>query len=555
MTPDIVISKALTIAFNESLLEPSNRLHKEETIKIVSELKVTEGPVGVLATVVHDLYSQEMGATTKDELQSTVDLACGMDSADLAEAISTMLTDSPDDVGKRSSQITRDVAYIRRMSAMTELREALSDGYYIMEAYGADPTTVMEKMTEHIMKLEGLIDKGDIGDKLIVDECDLGDLDKIEELMTTVKDQMSGKSVWKTGWVFFNDMMGGFGIKFGSFAMISALPFRNKTGFTLSLFRHLCTYNAPILPEGHEFKTPRDAKQLMIRFSAEDDLDDNIKYMYKDIMLNIHGKTVDLSKVSIKKAAKLIQETYEKTGFHVKLIRVNPSNTTYKDIIILIQRQEALGYDVRLIMFDYLAMITTQGCDRSGPMGADLQDMFKRVRNYFSAKNITFITPHQLSSTALRRLDDDLTDRTFLNNIYESGYYKGCSTLHQEPDIEIFVHIIAADTGSYLHVRRGKLRGGDAIPESHKSYYAKFPVVGPIMDDNSKALKKGETNNYRSIPLADINKLSDNFTPVDPMDTLDKIKEINDKKISKEEKIKQLSNSVGAPDNKDAAIL
>ena len=77
-----------------------------------------------------------------------------------------------------------------------------------------------------------------------------------------------------------------------------------------------------------------------------------------------------------------VYEKLRSTGFEIKFLRVDPTKWTYSSIINKILDIEADGYEIEMLMLDYLGMIPTTGCNQTGPMGSALQDMFRRMRNF-----------------------------------------------------------------------------------------------------------------------------------------------------------------------------
>jgi hypothetical protein len=106
-------------------------------------------------------------------------------------------------------------------------------------------------------------------------------------------------------------------------------------------------------------------------------------------------------------------------------------------------------------MADYLPMLPTTGC-ALGPTGTDMQDMYRRIRNFMSAKKIAFVTPHQLSTDAKQMIRDGKAD--FVQELPGKGYYRGCKQIDQEVDLEIYIHIEKINGEAFLTIQRGKHR-------------------------------------------------------------------------------------------------
>jgi len=173
----------------------------------------------------------------------------------------------------------------------------------------------------------------------------------------------------------------------------------------------------------------------------------------------------------------------ERTGYTIRMLRVNPTLWGYRDICNYILALEAEGYEVHLLMLDYLAMVPTVGCTE-GPMGSDLRDMFRRMRNFCSPRKITLITPHQLSTEAKMLIREGR--QNFVQELVGKGYYDKCRTIDNEVDIEIFIHIEKVNGKSYLTIQRGKHRLNGITPQEYLYFALEFMDTGSILDDVGK---------------------------------------------------------------------
>jgi hypothetical protein len=144
----------------------------------------------------------------------------------------------------------------------------------------------------------------------------------------------------------------------------------------LSLFKQLAMYNKPYMIDPTK-------KPLLLRISFEDDVSLNLQFLYQSIKENETGNKVIIANVSVEEMSAYVKEKLQVNGFHVKLMRVDPTQWTYRHICNTILSLEAEGYEVKLLMLDYLAMLPTTGCS-IGPMGSDLRDMYRRMRNFCS---------------------------------------------------------------------------------------------------------------------------------------------------------------------------
>lgn len=309
----------------------------------------------------------------------------------------------------------------------------------------------------------------------VVDEVCFDDPEAVAQLLQAAMDDMSSVGIMKTGLQGVNKMTGELdGLRRGEFVVIPALQHNYKTGFTLNLFRQLCTYNTPHM-------TDPTKKPMMIRISTEDSLRDNIMGLYVQIYQNETGQVCDVSQVDPVEAAKYVKQYLERTGYTVRMARWNPSEVTFQKIFDMVTYYESQGYEIHAIVFDYLNMISKAGCLNNGPQGSEIRDLFRRVRNFMSARKILFITPHQLSAEAKMLIRQNVDN--FLQDIAGKGYYDSCRTIDQEVDLEVYIHIVKINGISYLTIQRGKHRKPFITPEVDHYCVYKFEGKLGILDD------------------------------------------------------------------------
>jgi hypothetical protein len=265
------------------------------------------------------------------------------------------------------------------------------------------------------------------------------------------------------------------GIRRGEFVIIPALQHKYKTGFTLTLFSQIARLNTP---------SPRDKnkKPLLLRISFEDSLETNMQFLYQELKYNETRQPVDTEHVTSQEMSSYVRSKLQINGFHVKFLRVDPTQWTYKDVTNKILELESQGYEIELMMLDYLSMVTTVGC-KQGPAGTDMRDLFRRIRNFCEPRKIAVITPHQLSTEAKMLLRSGTSDFNFVKEIAEKGYFTDSKQLDQEVDLEIYIHLAKINKKSYFTVQRGKHRISTIANDEDKFFMLEFPHHMPIPDD------------------------------------------------------------------------
>lgn len=309
----------------------------------------------------------------------------------------------------------------------------------------------------------------------IVHEVDFAEREQLQEQLNKAQAELSTEGALQTGIQALNDMMGSAkGFRRGESVAIYACPHSFKSGLLLTIFKNLCMYNDVYL------RDPKK-KPMMLFLSFENEIDQNIGWLYASIKENETGEEVDLRKVSSEEAGAYVSEKLKARGWHQKMLRIDPSNFTYRDLFDLFEYYEEQGYEIAALFLDYLNMMSKRGCDE-GPSGFNVRDLFRRTRNFTSQRGTTLITPHQLSSEAkaLKRQGVD----NFLDEIVDKGYLDSCRNLDQEVDLEIYIDKEKIAGRSYLHVHRGKHRKIEITPEKYLKTVLPFhPVAGAIRDD------------------------------------------------------------------------
>ncbi len=311
-------------------------------------------------------------------------------------------------------------------------------------------------------------------DPAIVGSVDLNDPESIKEQLNLARELNNEDGIMRTGWQGLNRMTQG-GFRRGEFIVVGALQHNFKTGFSLSLFKHIAIHNTPYMLDAKK-------KPLLLRISFEDPLSLNLPFLYRNIYENKTMTMADVQGKPLDELSRYITDELTVNGYSIKMMHVNPSMWTYRDICNKILELEAEGYEIHLCMLDYLAMVPTTGCNEAGPTGSAMRDMYRRMRNFLSAKRITCITPHQLSTEAKMLIRNGM-DEQFVKEIANKGYYDGCRTIDQEVDMELYIHIVKVDGRSFLTIQRGKHRVIKQTPEADKYCVLPFHDIGDIRDD------------------------------------------------------------------------
>ena len=258
-----------------------------------------------------------------------------------------------------------------------QLKATISKASYQMRTGKLDGDTISDYTSKLITSLEALSLKARTKDPGIMDELDIGDENGMGEVLSRVKNQKVDGGKLLSGWKELNEMTQN-GFRRGIMCMIAALQHNYKSGFMQSLFMQFAMHNVPILDDPAK-------KPLILYISFEDDSEVFTEFMYRYLYYNENDELPDLTKVTGSEVAAYIRKRLSVNGYHVKMMRVNPSEWTYKSLFNKVLELEANGYEIHAMLIDYLYKLPTTGCITSGPTGNDVLDLFNRVRNFISA--------------------------------------------------------------------------------------------------------------------------------------------------------------------------
>jgi len=478
MTPKLdILIKCITLLHREQELGENTNDNSKDLVKTIlnmyKDMKrplsggdsvIIEDLKNLISDMVHNpdnydkhslLQSLELILKDKDVLLKTID-----------KSINTEIT-APGI--KRSIISLRN--HLNNYYKETEIINTINKASYHLTT-GRIDESIQEFTAKLITSLEALSVSTKVKDPGIVDEIDISDDESFNNLLDKVKEQSNDDGRFKTGWKELNDMLGG-GFRAGETVITSALQHNYKSGFVQSLFAQLCMYNKPKL------KDPTK-KPLNVFISYEDDAEIIANFLYRYLYFAENNTVPDLSAITSKEVSQYIRERLSRTGYHIKILRVNPSEWTYKHLFNKLLEYEANGFEINILVNDYLSKLPTTGCYTAGPMGTDIRDLYNRIRNFTSAKGILFISPHQLSTEAKQLLRNGIAAKDLVKEVANKGYYEGTKQLDQVPDVEIHQHIAYIARKPYLTFQRGKRRFPEIIDEEKKYFMLPFPNKAPI---------------------------------------------------------------------------
>ena len=384
MNAQSLLVKCITLLYRESQLTVKTENSNEVVRSILEEIKVNEFALGAnterdVLIGLRDLALEMVSNPYDYQYDPDVLLQrikiITLHEERLYETIASGIKDElSESVLKRTIvNISRALSnYFKEQKILSTLNKAT----YSFKHDRTKIKDVNEFLLTLTTELESLQTNSTIKDPSVVDEIDIGDIDSVVKVVKRIKDNESGDGMLVTGWQALNRMLQG-GFRRGEFWMIAALQHKYKTGFTLSLFAQIAMHNKPYMLDIKK-------KPLLLRISFEDDITNNLQFMYQYLKFNETNTLPNIKHVDDQEMSSYINSQLGVNGYTVKFMRVDPSGWTYKHITNKIIELESLGYETHMLMVDYLSMIPTTGCVNSGPTGTDLRDMFRRIRNFCS---------------------------------------------------------------------------------------------------------------------------------------------------------------------------
>jgi hypothetical protein len=481
MDNKLLLVNSITLLFRESQLPVPHENSSPLVREIVSTIRLPEISVGVdhNAEILAGLKSTAL-AMCDAPVDHTYELAeilqrlkiNTLDEDGLYEALqdgmAPILTETA--LNRMCVNLRRTLIDYQREKNIGDI---INDASAIFKFKRTSITDMRKFVTDVVTRLEPFQAMGSVmKDPAVVSDIDLDNLDDVTSVYAEVKAQEEGTSILRTGWQGLNRMTDG-GIRRGEEVVIGALQHNFKTGFSLSLFAHFALFNVPVMINPQK-------KPLLLRISLEDDIKLNFQFLFQYLKENETGEKVEIEKYTDGEMARYVNKRLKVNGYNIKLLRVDPTRWTYRDICNKMIELESDGFEIHVCMLDYLAMVPTTGCT-VGATGADIRDMYRRMRNFTNPRGIALITPHQLSTEAKRLIREGRQD--FVREIAGKGYYAGCQSLDNEVDLELYIHIEKANGKSYLAVQRGKHRKIKQTPIEDLYCVLPFEDIGSIRFD------------------------------------------------------------------------
>lgn len=482
MDVKLFLVKSVSLLYLESQIEGYSSGNPKMIRDILSQIKLPEtiGELGDgrntlanLRTTV--LWMLNEGASQRydaDSLLQRLRLNTQHDD-NTYKAFEKIIRRYPDEsvIRKYINDISRE---IRRYKSRDKLHDIIKKASYTLsfrEAEVEDWDTFVLQTAQDLLSVD--METEERVDPAFITSVDFSCAESVAAAFEDMNKSLSTEGIIKFPFKGLNRMMGvQGGARRGEFGLVNALPHNNKSGTLLDLFIGTCIYNDPFLFDPSK-------KPLVLFYSTEDDVPIIIQKIYVILKQLELGHAVSVKGLNPIEATEYVMSKLRARGWEVELHRIKGSEFTYAKYIRHLEQYKAKGYEVCVSIIDYLAMYSKDGCVQ-GATGDDLQDLYKRVREYTSAEKILQITAHQLSTQA--KEEKRVEPTKFIRILPGGGYYQGCKKLDTEVDWEFYVNKQTVNDGAYLEYLWGKHRGVvEPTPEAHKYFVMRFsdhPMYG-----------------------------------------------------------------------------
>lgn len=475
--------------------------------KLLEDTEEKDYSTDLIGTVITMLGSEnkqllgtdtEVNASLVSLLVSMINDMESYDTETVIETLTIVLKDNETLFNNIKTNLTKELTSSGLKSTVVKTRRQLSNYYREKEiikkfskaSYELNTGLVKSGFADYIKSIitevEALNNTTSGTSPGIVSEIDISSKED-SKAFDLIQSNALGTSKIKTGFWELNNMLCG-GPKLGDMGMINALPHSYKSGLTQTLFCQFPIYNKP-----EQLLFDKNKKPLFVYISAEDDPEVYIKFVYEYLYSVENNKMPDLTKVTSDEMREYLNEKLTVNGFHVKMVRINPAEWSYKDLFNYVLNLEADGYQIIAMLFDYLVKLPPTGCIGKG--GVEYRDLYDRIRQFFSAKKITFITPHQMSTEAKQLVRNGESPLTLVKKVAERGYTELSKQLDQVVDFELNIHKAHRNRKPVLTIMRGKYRGAPIIDDDDKYCILDFPYKAPIkptMTVDGERIKDGE---------------------------------------------------------------
>lgn len=482
MNPKSLLAICISLLFRESQL-PEKMDSKEIVKNVITNLKINNGStlnVGEiqleeLKNLCLSLIEREM-AMPYIELMQRLKIACGTDTATLESIQDNLAFELPTDELKKVVLSYRyELSHWLKRKQVIDNIEKLA---YDLKFNQSNIEDIDLHISSKISTIQDDLSKTESGELPgLVTRFKLSDIEKVAEQFDIIKNESAGSRIIKMPWQAMNRATQG-GIRLGEFVLIGGLPYNGKSYVSRSMFAGGTYYTNP-----QDLLRNKEKKPLNVILTLEDKAPIVMAELYILLKGNLENEKIDIEKkkeIDKDEAARYVLSKLSRNGYEVEIIQVNPDEMTYMDIQNMVTELEADGYEIHMCLIDYLNLVSKKGL-ASQRSDTDIQELFRRVKNFMLAKGIATLAPHQLSADAMELKRSGKKDLARI--ACNLSMYEGNRTLGKEPDLEFIVDKVIDNGIAHMCISRGKHKGINDTPEDDRHFILPFAPIGGLRWD------------------------------------------------------------------------
>lgn len=481
MNPKTILAKCITLLCLETKLD-SGINSKELVLSVINQLNISSKDVTGnlrdilledLVNIIHQLINTKN--IVYQEIQQSLKIACGSETT-LYDAINDSISFNIE-IHELTNMVLNYRYDLSNWLKEKQNEDKLNRLMYDLKFNRDNISNVSEHMLATLNDITSNITATDKDIPGLVTRFSIDNKDDLVNQFNVTKEESLGNRVITTPWQALNRMTMG-GLRLGEFITVGGLPFNGKSYLSRAIFTGACYYTNP-----KKLLKNKKKKPLNVIITLEDKASIVLSEIYVMLKGNIDNVKISINekrKINAEEAAEYVMEKLTRNGYKIEIIQINPDEVMYTDIQNIIMQLESEGYEIHLCLIDYLNLVSKRGLS-DNMIGASIQELFRRIKNFMLARNITCITPHQLSSDAMELKRQGKKDLVKL--IKDGNFYDMCKTLGKEMDMELFVDKVVDNGQAYLSISMGKHKGINDTPENDKFFILPFAEIGGLRWD------------------------------------------------------------------------
>ena len=485
MDQRILFIQSIALLFWESLIPEQGKNSRALIIRLIQSLPALEGIAATdedrdnliaLKDIALTMAASSETTYDRDFLLSKVKLNIKRD-AELREDVESLLKGDTTNQEAILTKIDELQKELNRFFIQRDFKDKIKAIAGKTIYAGAQPFQVSEMAKFIMAEMERFVDAETNAndDPSLNGAGDTEDEEALTKHFLNVQEDLDPASVIKTGWQRFNKMCGDVaGLRRGNMYVVGARPSNGKSLVSSCITLHSMMFNEPYLFD-------QTKKPCILHISTENDIPLNMRIWFKYWWEYENNAACNLLDMDPAYMAKWFIDKVKEKGYTFKFFHIDPTNTSYHQILTRFMELEAQGYEIQLATVDYLAMINGDGLGDEN-RAFWIRQLFKVMRNYCNPRRITLITPHQVATDAAMLLRQGSTD--FVKQIAGKRYWAECRSIDMEVDMEIVCNIEHdAEKNAWMAFARGKDRSSQGTPEKDCSFFIPFSRFGGLRPD------------------------------------------------------------------------